>query len=328
MKKRLFNIFKNIFCSLILPIVAFIIFYLIAKSKGNSSYGDFYTWRAILTNAALPICIGSVIGLNLKNGRMDLSGGANLVLTGIIACTLTKAVHGNGLVLLGFCIVFGVLFSTLTAIVYIRLKIPMVITAIGMVLVYEALTKVVNGGNGANIISTSNLNYWGAVPYSYILAVIALLIYFVVTKYSIFGYESGALTNNQNVAVNVGIKEKRTVLAIFIFSGIILGLGASIYLSTTTLDQQSNLTSVGIVYSNFIPIIVGLYLAKFSNDAVGIFIGSITIAIIRYSLNLVGFGDFESIVIGIFIIIFSVFTTNQEAIINSIKKRKIKFATE
>jgi len=328
MKKRLFIISKNIVCSLVLPIVTFIIFYFIAKSKGNSSYGDFYTWRAILTNAAMPICIGSVIGLNLKNGRMDLSSGANLVLTAIIACTLTQAVHGNGFVLLGICIVFGVLFSMLTATLYISLKIPMVITAIGMVLFYEALTKVVNGGNGANIISTSNLNYWGAVPYSYILAIIALLIYYVITKYSIFGYESDAITNNQNVAVNLGIKEKRTVMVIFIFSGVILGLGAAIYASTNIIVQQANLTSVGIVYTNFVPIIVGLYLARYSNDAIGICIGSITIAIIRYSLNLVGFSSFESIVIGIFIIVFSVFTNNQDAIINRIKKNKIKYVAE
>ncbi|SEV99282.1 ABC transporter permease subunit [[Clostridium] fimetarium] len=323
MKKKLIIILKNIVCSLILPVVAFIIFYYIARSKGNSSYGDFYTWRAILTNAAMPICIGSVIGLNLKNGRMDLSSGANLALTAIIACTLTQAVHGNGFVLLGLCIIFGVLFSILTATIYISLKIPMVITAIGMVLFYESLTKVVNGGNGSNIVSTSNLNYWGAVPYSYVLAIIALLIYYIITKYSIFGYESDAITNNQNVAVNVGIKEKRTVLAIFIFSGIILGLGATIYASNNIIDQQSNLASVGIVYSNFIPIIVGLYLARYSNDAVGIFIGSITIAIIRYSLNLVGFSSLENIVIGVFIIIFSIFTNNQDAIIKKFKNRKL-----
>lgn len=327
MKKRLFSIFKNTVYSLILPTAAFIIFYFIAHSMGNSDFGDFYTWKSILSNAALPVCMGSVLGLNLKNGRMDLSGGANLILTGIIACTITKAVNGNGFVLLGLCILFGVLFSALTATVYITLKIPMVITAIGMVLLYEALTKIINGGNGANIISTSNLNYWGAIPYSYILAVVAITIYYIVTKYSIFGYESDAMTNNQSVAVNVGINEKRTVLAIFIFSGVILGLGAAIFLSNNLVDPQSNLTSVGIVYSNFIPIIVGLYLAKYSNDAVGIFIGSITIAIIRYSLNLLGYADFESIVIGIFIIIFSIFTTNKDSIINIIKRNK-KFAAE
>lgn len=324
MKDKVLLILKNIICSLILPVVTFIIFSLIARRKGNLSYGDLYTWKMIFTNAALSICMASVIGLNLKNGRMDLSGGANLILTGIIAYTITKAIGGNGIVLLILCIVFGMLFSLLTATVYIVLKMPMVITAIGMVLLYEALTKIVNDGNGVNIISTSALNYWGSIPYAYILAVIALLIYYVVTKYSIIGYESEALSNNQTIAINIGIKETRTVFTVFGFSGIILGLGAAIYISGNIVPQQSNLVSVGIVYSNFIPIIVGLYLARYSNDAIGILIGSITVAIMKYSLNLVGWSDWDSIIIGIFIIIFSIFTTNQDAIVKKLRKKKIR----
>lgn len=327
MKDKILLNLKNTICSLILPVVTFIVFSFIARSKGNSTYGDLYTWKMILTNAAMSICMASVLGLNLKNGRMDLSGGANLILTSIIACTITKAISGNGVVLLILCIVFGVLLSMLTATIYITLKMPMVITAIGMVLLYESLTKVVNGGNGANIISTSALNYWGSIPYAYILAIIALLIYYTISKYSIIGYESDALTNNQNIAVNIGINEKRTVFTVFIFSGIILGLGSAIYLSGNIITQQSNLVSVGIVYSNFIPIIVGLYLARYSNDAIGIFIGSITIAIMRYSMNLVGWSDWENIIIGIFIIIFSIFTNNQDAIITRIKNKRVKIIT-
>lgn len=318
------KIIKNTFFSLIIPIVTFIIFLIIARNRGNSNYGDLYTWKMIFTNAAISVCLASVLGLNLKNGRMDLSSGANLILTSIIAVTLTKAVNGNGVVLLLFCIIFGVLFSMLTAFVYIKFKMPMVITAIGMVLIYESLTKIINQGNGVNIVSTGQLNYWGYIPYAYILAGVALLIYYVVTKLSIVGYESDAITNNQNLAVNIGINEKRTVFLIFVFSGIILGLGATIYVSGNIVGPQSNLGSVGIVYANFVPIIVGLYLGKYSNDGIGILIGSITIAIIRYSMNLVGWSSWENVVIGAFIIVFSLITNNEDIIISRLKSGRRK----
>lgn len=311
MKGNIFDICKKIFYTLILPVAVFVVFYIVTKCKGIQGFGNWYTWKMILINAASSVCLASVLGLNLKNGRMDLSSGANLILSGILAYTVTKAVNGNGIVLLVFCVIFAVMFSALTAAVYITMKIPMVITAIGMVLLYESLTKIVNGGNGVNIVSTSSLNYWGYIPWAYVLGVLSLVIYYIVTKYSIIGYESDAITNNQLISANIGINEKKTVFSIFLISGVILGFGAAIYLSGNIVQEQSNLTSVRIVYSNFLPIIVGLYLARYSNDIIGILVGSITIATIRYGLNLVGLSDWEDIVVGIFIIVFSIVTSSK-----------------
>lgn len=303
---------KNIIGMGFLPVMTFLVFFVITRITGNTSFGDLYTWKNIFINTATTVTMGYVLALNLKSGRMDMSCGANMIASSIIAVTIALKYGLNGWALMGLCILFCVLFSLITAVVYVKAKMPIIVTTLGMALIYEAVTRIVNGGNGGNVISTSTYNFWGMAPWAYILMFICIVIYHIITKYTIIGYEAEALASNQQLAVNLGINEKRNVISIFLVSGVLLGVCSAMYAATTVMSAKSDLASVGNVFQNLLPVLMGFHLAKFGNDSIGILMGALAVGIIKYGLNIISMGSALNIVLGLFMIAFSIYTCLDE----------------
>ncbi len=295
---------KNIIGMAFLPVMTFLVFFIITRFTGNTSFGDLYTWRMIFIGTATTVSMGYVLALNMKSGRMDLSCGANMIASSIIAVNLSVKLGLGGWAMMAICIVVCTGFSLITALIYVYTKMPIIVTTIGMALVYEAVTRLVNGGNGANVISTGAYNFWGMAPWAYILMVICIATYHIVTKYTIIGYEANALANNQQLAVNLGINERKNVILIFLVSGMLLGLCSAIYAGTNVISAQSNLVSVGQVFINLLPVLIGFSLAKFGWDSIGILMGALSVGIIKYGLNLLSLGSALNIVLGLFMIAF------------------------
>lgn len=291
-----------------LPVMTFLVFFVITRVTGNTSFGDLYTWKNIFINTATTVTMGYVLALNLKSGRMDMSCGANMIASSIIAVTIALKFSLNGWALMGLCILFCVTFSLITALVYVHAKMPIIVTTLGMALIYEAVTRIVNGGSGGNIISTSTYNFWGMAPWAYILMFFCIAIYHIVTQYTIIGYEAEALASNQQLGVNLGINEKRNVISIFLVSGVILGVCSAMYAATNVMSAVSDLSSVGNVFQNLLPVLMGFHLAKFGNDSVGILMGALSVGIIKYGLNIISMGSALNIVLGLFMIGFSIYT--------------------
>ncbi len=306
--RRILNAGKMVF----LPVMTFLVFFIITRITGNKTFGDFYTWKMIFINTATTVSMGYVLALNLKSGRMDLSCGANMIASSLLSVYIATSYGLNGWGLLALCILFCVVFSLITAFVYVTTKMPIIVTTVGMALVYESATRLINSGNGGNVISTGTYNFWGMAPWAYILMGICVLAYHIVTQYTIIGHESEALVHNQRLGVSLGINEKRNVIYIFLFSGFLLGICSAMYAATTVMAPQSNFASVGTVFQNLLPVIMGLYLAKYGNDSVGILMGALSVGIIKYGLNLIGWGSALNIVIGLFMIGFSIYTRLDE----------------
>ena len=287
-----------------LPLLTFLIFFIITRFAGKTSFGDLYSWRMIFIGTATSVSMGYVLALNMKSGRMDMSCGANMIASSIIAVNLSLRLGLDGWGMMGICILVCTVFSLITACVYVFTKMPVIVTTIGMALVYESVTRLVNGGNGANVISTSTYNFWGMSPWAYILMALCIAVYHIVTHYTIIGYEANALANNQQLAVNLGINEKKNVIYIFLISGMLLGICSATYAATNVISAQSNLVSVGQVFTNLLPVLIGFSLAKFGWDSIGILMGALSVGIIKYGLNLLSLGSAFNIVLGLFMIVF------------------------
>lgn len=71
----------------------------------------------------------------------------------------------------------------------------------------------------------------------------------------------------QQAGVNIGINEQKNILVSYIYSGIILGLATMIYASTGIISASfSSLSSIGGMFTNLLPVFVGLILARFCGD--------------------------------------------------------------
>ncbi|MBR4477899.1 MAG: hypothetical protein IKO96_04625, partial [Spirochaetales bacterium] len=84
----------------------------------------------------------AVVG-NLTLGMWDFSAGAVVVASSIIGGNLMKLTNTGIPGMFIFCVLCGVLLSSLTGFLNNKLKVPMLVLTIGLIFIYEALPRVI-----------------------------------------------------------------------------------------------------------------------------------------------------------------------------------------
>ncbi len=310
------KIIRNVVITLSLPTVMFLIMLFATRSNGISYYGKPEMWISIFANMGMTITMGCGLAMQLRNGRFDFSGGAIMILSGIMGAYYTQQIGGGPLMMVVLCVIFSVVFSLINAVIYIKTKLPIIICTIMMAMIYESLTLILAGGSGINLLNNAELNIVGRVPYTIIILTLAAIFYQVMISKTTFGRRGSLLRHGQESSVNIGIDEKKNVLICYLCSGILFGLSAAVYVSQNQVETQSNLTSTGILFSYIASVYIGMFLGKLSLEVIGIFVGSLTIQFMNYGLQSLGYGSggWNNIAFGIFIMTFWILTAKSEQI--------------
>lgn len=310
------KILKKALITIALPAGMFLLMLIVTRACGKDYYGSVGMWRTILTKMIYTIPMSCGIAMQLTNGRMDFSGGSTMILSAIIGTTISSDYFGhNPIAMLIFCVIFGVIISEVTAAVYVTTHLPIIICTIGMALIYEAMTLLVCGGNGVDIISNSSMNVFGRLPLGLIILISSILIYYIVINKTTLGRRGQLLRRGQSIAVNIGIKEKKNVMLLFIFSGILFGLGAAVYASQNKVATQSNLSTASILFQNIAAVYIGRFIGKASTEVIGIVMGALAVQLMNYGLDAIGYGSggWDNIMFGIFMMSFWVIIAMLEA---------------
>ncbi len=288
MKKTL-EIIKRVAGTLMLPVIMFVIMKILCDANGKTFFGSLKMWQALIPSIAVSVACAMGIGLQFKNGRFDFSGGSIMLLSAIIAGNVAKDAGTSSPVLFGvLCVGLCVAFSVLVALVYVYGRLPIMIATIGMALLYESLTSQIFGGGGINLVSTSFVKQLSAYPLVLIPLAGAVGVYAVYNYLTTTGKQSVLLAKNQQSAVNIGVNENKNVIISYIYSGLIFGFATIIWSSLGKRDAIfSSLATVGELFSNILPVFVGLYIGVFCGDTIGIIMGSIAICLMKYGLQLV-----------------------------------------
>ncbi len=285
--------------------------------------------RQVLINACMTVCVALAIWLQLKNGRFDFSAGANMILSAIIAGNVGLQTNSPVAAMLT-AVGVSVALSCFTAAMYIFSRVPIIISTIGATLLFESLTYLVFGGNGVRAFySTSNLAVFGRLPGIFLPTGIAILSFVIFVYFTTQGRKGKILSNNQMAGVNIGINEKSNIGASYIFTGIILGMAATIYVSQNNVAPQSGLSTSGIMFSYIVPVFMGMFIGLASCDVVGIIIAAIGMEILNYGLNCLnlGAGGWQQIIMGLFVLGFYGFSgqlDNIMSLLARIRKRKVR----
>lgn len=318
------KIIKNTAMTLALPGGMFIFFFILTRASGIEYYGTNIMWLSIFNSACFSATVAFGIALQIRAGRFDFTGGINFVLAALIGGRLYLQFNLDPWVMLLACIVVGVLISMTTALVYIFARLPVIICTIGMTLLYESLTLILYDGEGVNIINKTRITIFGRYPWILVVLAIAVLIYFLFTEFSVTGYQSRHLASNQQVAVNIGIREKKNILITYLISGIIFGLAAAIYLSQNRVQPQSNISTAGTLFSNLTAVYIGLFLGRFSNQTIGLLAGTLAVSFFSFGLDAMGLtGGWSTILFAlVFMLGFNAITINITRIRQAIRNKK------
>lgn len=318
--------------TIIFPILMFLVMLVItANSKRSYVNGKLIFLsvdliRQVVVNSCMTICVALAIWLQLKNGRFDFSGGASMILTAIVAGSIGLQTK-NYWVALGVAVVIGVVLSCITATVYIVGRLPIIICTIGMTLLYESLTYLVFGGQGVrSFFSQRETAFFGRMPGVFIPTILAIATFVIYSYATTSGRKAKLLSQNQSAGVNIGINENINVFISYIFSGVIIGLAAIVYVSQNEVRPQAGLATSGILFSYIVPVFMGMFIGLASCDVIGIIIAAMGMEIMYYGLNCLnlGAGGWQQIIMGAFVLGFYSFEAQTGKIQEYLKKRKRK----
>ncbi len=327
------KIIKKTLLTLLFPALMFLVMLAITASSDKCYVNGQFIFlqpdmvRQVLINACMTICVALAIWLQLKNGRFDFSAGANMILSAIIAGNVGLQTDSPILALLT-AVAVSIVLSCFTASMYIFGRVPIIITTIGATLLFESLTYLVYGGTGVRAFySNAHLAVFGRLPGIFLPTGIAIAAFVIFVYFTTQGRKGKILSNNQTAGVNIGINEKSNIGASYIFTGIILGMAAIIYVSQNTVTPQSGLSTSGIMFSYIVPVFMGMFIGLASCDVVGIIIAAIGMEILNYGLNCLnlGAGGWQQIIMGVFVLGFYSFSGqlgNIQAWLARLKKNK------
>lgn len=319
------NIVKRIVGALILPVAMFVIMFIACHAAGKTYFGTWIMWRTLIPNIAVSMTCAMGIGLQFKNGRMDFSGGAIMLLAAIIAGNLAQQNGNSPVIFAVLCIVVCVALSLITAIMYVYGRLPIIISTIGIALLYESITPLIFGGSGLNLTATTSLSAFSRFPLAAFPMAGAFVVYAIYSYLTVTGKQSRLLANNQSAAVNIGINEGKNVIIAYLFSGLIFGFATMIYASSGILRASySSLSTVGSLFSNILPVFIGLMLAGFCGDTIGTLLGSITLSLMSFGLQAIFSAEMGSAITlvftGVFVLVINTVSSQGGVWIAAIKK--------
>ena len=329
MKKKM-GIGKRILGTLILPVLMFLIMMAVCWTNGKTYYGTVDMWKTLIVNITISTTCAMGIGLQFNNGRFDFSGGAVMLLAAIIGGNIAKNMNSNVVLFAVLCIVLCTLLSVGVAVLYAYGRLPVAISTITMALIYEAVTPLLYNGAGVNLIADMEIKKLALFPGVLIPFILAIVIYEFYKRFTLTGKQSELLKNNQGAAVDIGINEKKNVILSYVFSGLLFGCATMVWASSTIKSASfTSLSTVSDLFTNILPVFIGLALSKYCGEAIGTVMGAVTLNLMSYGLQAVLSAELGSavsmVITGVFVFVFNIITTPYGSIITAwfeARKRK------
>lgn len=321
MSKKLLKILKNTAMTLAMPILVFAFFKIISTMIGYDGFGVNTDFTVIIYNTIFTGMIALALAYNLTSGRFDFSIGSVLVLAAIISGNIAKDYDFAGMfgpvfapiAMLILAIIIGAICGLISGLIYIWLRVPPMILSIGLAMIYEAIGFAMNNGRGTRISTEKELLVFSKQPYIFIIVLLVIVVLGFLINFTKFGFNTNALRNEQQIAVNVGIKEKKNAVICYVIAGTLLGIAAVIYLSQYgNMAPRTGLASSSFLMDAFLPIFIGGAISKYSDFNIGIIVGAFVQATIYSGFVALGFGtQLQAVLSGVIVMLFLIYSSNK-----------------
>ena len=331
MNKKITSVLKRLGGTLMLPVIMYLAMMWLCYSNGKMYYGTVKMWKTLIVDIAVSITCAMGIGLQFKSGRFDFSGGAIMLLSSIIAGNIAVKSGNNIVLMCVLCVACCLALSLIVGAFYVYARVPIIITTIGFALLYESITCLIFNGTGINIVSNIAMRKFSTYPMVLYPLVGVIVLYAIYSYLTTSGRQAVLLANNQQSAVNIGINEKKNVLISYVFSGLIFGLASIIWIGKAKHDAAYvSMSTVNELFSNILPVFIGMMIAVFCGDTIGTIVGSVTLCLLSYALKAVfanALGTaISNICMGVFILLINVVSAQGKNMLKKIGKVFLKSA--
>jgi ribose transport system permease protein len=292
--------------TLALPVIILVLFALITNGRTSTTRMMLIT----LQQSVIPILISMALVGNLMSGLLDFSSGAVVLAASIIGGCVMKSTNTGVLGLVLFCMLSAIALASLTGFLNNKLRLPGVVLTLGLLLVYEALPRIIFPAGATLPIGFSKL---ASIPWIFIVLAVVSIGFYVLNNFTTYGHNLRALGGNEEIARTAGLNISGIKQIGFTISGVFLGVAAVLYISSQ--GQILNIVSFGsmnIMFSALVGVILAMFLTRYCNLAVGVIVGTFTITMLTNGLVAAGLSQYmKDILSGIFLLILLIFSANQ-----------------
>lgn len=297
----------------IAPAVAvYLLFMLVTNLFGVPGFGVGGDLKIILYNTLYSGFIALALSYNLTSGRFDFSVGSVLLLSAIAGGNLAKSWGLGPVGMLGLCIVIGMACGLVSGIIYITLKLPPMVSSLGVAMIFEAIGFTINKGRGVRLMTDFDLLIWSEPLYSVLLMAVVLVILIYLLNFTKFGYNCHSLQTGQKNAVEVGVNEKTNSVICYVIAGAMMACAGVLFLCKNGMvAPKAGLGSSSYMMSAFLPMFIGQTLAKRSDRNIGTIVGAFCQACLTSGLINLGCGSsLKTVLDGAVVLLFLIYTSN------------------
>ena len=276
--------------------------------------GEFLTAKnveIIISNSVYPTFIAWALCFLSACGYTDLSMGGVLVLGSFGACAVGNALGYPGVIIGGLAV--GTLLVCINFGIFTATKIPSWIASISLALIYEAVSVMLRTSKLTKRLVDTELSRdfraLGQFPLNVILLIVGFVIVYFVYNRTTIGLNVRAVGGNENVSKALGINIGKTVLAVGLIAGLLMGVACIIQESYNGKTfATSGLTSIQLIFK---PLAISL-LAQILSKRINIILAVPFCSIIIYAVfNIMTFfgipsGTLQDVFLGAFVIVFGI----------------------
>ena len=310
------NRVKNILGTMAIPVATLLVLLVLCAIRGVRLFDGAGSWLLLFRATASVTLTTFALSINLNSGRFDFSLGAVSVLSAALATTLTLRFTLSPWLMLALCVFFGVILGAVSGLLYVTMRIPPIIASLGITLLYEGAAFTFTGGKGVSLVTRGDLIGFSKIPNYLLIIVLALAVIVFLLDYTRFGANYRALKSGQKIAVETGINEIKNAVACYIIAGGLMGTVGFISATNTGSIQMSlNFGSIGVMFTAFLPMFIGGYIGRFSNERLGIMLGATSTALISLGYaRLNASSAAQSIVSALILVLFLIYLNNEHSI--------------
>jgi ribose/xylose/arabinose/galactoside ABC-type transport system permease subunit len=240
------------------------------------------------------------IAFVMISGGMDLSIGAQISLTNVLAAILMAQIGVPPLVAIGLALLLGTLLGMVNGYTSILLKVHPLIVTLGTMTIYKGIAYIAANGSSISGLPDSfkwlGQGYIGPIPVPVAcMALVVLAGGFVLNK-TYFGRYIFALGGNEEAARLAGVNNNRIKVLVFAICGFFSAITSLLLLSRVFSGQVT--TGQGMEFDCMTAAVLGGISFKGGEGTItGLLTGVLIIGVLNNALQLLSLGDYYQMVV-------------------------------
>ena len=282
-----------------IPFLAILVIFVLFKILQPERFGTAHSINVLIQQTLMQSIIGCGLYFLNEMGIFDMTLGANMIISAMIACKMSEIMGIPGLILGG--ILTGMLIAFIGSLFMTRLKI---IISVGLIIIYEAISTMLTQGAYALQIAPE-YRVFGKTPGNIIISIGVLAISAFVAKYTKFGLYINAIGANQSIASSMGINVMKFKSYAFLYAGVCAGIMGIVNLCySNSMGAASGLSSASAIFTPLMACMFAGAYKKYLNPILALILGNLFMSLIANGLLTNGLeSSLQNVFIGIMLLI-------------------------